>query len=217
MPTEYKTLLPLHRTAVLHSIEVVRDVSPADLDHSTPCAGWTMLDLLAHMTVQHHGFASAARGFGAELERWDVDAFVDAVRRDPAGTYADAAADVVSAFADAGAETPFALPEFGPDVVVPGEMAIGFHLVDYVVHGWDVAAGLGRTYTVPDDVAAAALTVAMAVPDNEFRDMVGAPFAHAVTGPAASDLDRVLRQLGRTPDWAGLLPTSAGALSRTRP
>ncbi|MCP9276755.1 TIGR03086 family metal-binding protein [Mycolicibacterium arenosum] len=207
MPTNYQTLLPPHRTAVLHSIEVVRDVSSTDLDRPTPCAGWTLLDLLAHMTVQHHGFASAARGFGAELARWDVAGVVDAVRRNPAGTYADAAADVLAAFADAGAQTPFALPEFGADVVVSGEMAIGFHLVDYVVHGWDVAAALGRTYTVPDDVAAAALTVALAVPDDEIRDVDGAPFAHAVTGPAATDLDRVLRHLGRTP---------AGALSSTR-
>jgi uncharacterized protein (TIGR03086 family) len=203
MHTNYEALRPIHSTAVLHSIDVVAQVSPDDLDGPTPCAHWTLRDLLAHMTVQHHGFAAAARGLGAEPARWDVTTVTD-----PLGTYADAAHDVVAAFADATAETPFALPEFGTDVVVPGELAIGFHLVDYVVHGWDVAAALGRAFTVPDDVAAAALTVALAVPDGEFRDADVSPFARAVDAAAGDDLDRTLRHLGRNPDWS---------LSRTRP
>jgi uncharacterized protein (TIGR03086 family) len=202
MPTDYVELLPLHRAAVLHTIDVVATASPDDVALPTPCDGWTLRDLLAHMTVQHHGFASAARGLGADPAHWDVSTVTD-----PLGAYADAARDAVDAFAAATGETPFALPEFGPDVVVPGVMAIGFHLVDYVVHGWDVAASLGRTYEVSDDVAAAALTVALAVPDGEFRDAEESPFARAVDGAAVTDLDRVLRHLGRNPDWA---------LSRTR-
>ena len=42
------------------------------------------LDLLAHMTVQHRGFAAAARGFGAILNVWRADSVRDAVRSDPA-------------------------------------------------------------------------------------------------------------------------------------
>lgn len=203
VPTDYSALQPLHRIAVLHTIDVVAGASPDDLALPTPCDGWTLRDLLAHMTVQHHGFAAAARGFGGDPENWDVSTVVD-----PLGTYADAARDAVDAFAAATGETPFALPEFGPEVVVPGVMAIGFHLVDYVVHGWDVAASLGRSYEVPDDVAAAALAVALAVPDGEFRDAAESPFARAVDGASATDVDRVLRHLGRNPDRA---------LSRTRP
>ena len=29
---------------------------------------------------------------------------------------------------------------------------VGFHLIDYAVHGWDVAASLGSPFTLPDDV-----------------------------------------------------------------
>lgn len=197
MPTDYRDLLPLHRTAVEHSIDVVAQASAADLDLPTPCDDWTLDDLLAHMTVQHRGFAAAARRFGADPAHWDVATVVE-----PLNTYAGAARDVLAAFAGADGETPFALAEFGVDAVVPGSMAIGFHLVDYVVHGWDVAATLGLHYTVPADVAAAALTVANAVPDNEIRDVAGSPFAHAVDGPATTDLDRILRHLGRNPYWS---------------
>ena len=51
----------LDRRAVLASVEVVSRVTAADLGRATPCAGWTLGDLLAHMTVQHHGFAAALR------------------------------------------------------------------------------------------------------------------------------------------------------------
>lgn len=202
MHTEYDALLPLHRATVLHSIDVVSEATLDDLDEPTPCAGWNLLDLLAHMTVQHRGFAAAARGFGSDMSHWDVATAIGPVATDPAGGYAAAALDVLDAFADATGDTPFALPEFGPDVVAPGAMAIGFHLVDYVVHGWDVAVTLGRPFSPHADIVSAALPLGLQVPDGEFRDDDGAPFARAVDGSAATDLDRLLHHLGRDPDWA---------------
>ena len=49
-----------HRVAVLNSIALVDSVRVADLGAPTPCAGWNLADLLAHMTAQHRGFAMAA-------------------------------------------------------------------------------------------------------------------------------------------------------------
>jgi hypothetical protein len=81
-------------------------------------------------------------------------------------------------------------------------MAIGFHFVDYVVHGWDVARSIGTSLELPDDVIAAALPVALAVPDGEFRAAAGAPFQPAVGGDeSAAGLDRILLHLGRSPAW----------------
>jgi uncharacterized protein (TIGR03086 family) len=154
------------------------------------------------MTVQHRGFAASARGFGDQPDVWRAEAVIDAVSADPSGTYAAAARDVMAAFADDSVlEASFALPEFGPDAVFPGAMAIGFHFIDYVVHGWDVAASLGVPYVLPDDVVDAALPLALFVPDGEEREAPEAPFAHAVDGPVATNLDRLLRHLGRAPDW----------------
>jgi uncharacterized protein (TIGR03086 family) len=161
------------------------------------------VDLLAHMTVQHRGFAAAARGFGDQPDVWRADIIVDAITADPGGTYADAVSDVMAAFADdAVLEASFALPEFGPKAVFPGTMAIAFHFIDYVVHGWDVAESLGVPYVLPDDVVDAALPLALLVPDGQDREAPDAPFAHAVDAPVTTNLDRILRHLGRGPDWA---------------
>jgi uncharacterized protein (TIGR03086 family) len=195
---------PHHRSAVGASVDVVKAVSLADLDRPTPCAGWNLADLLAHMTVQHYGFAAAARGGGADLAVWQPTTVAGAVAADPAGAYAAAAADVLEAFsADGVLNATFALPEFGPGATVPGDMAIGFHFVDYVVHGWDVARSIGVPFALPTEVIGAVLPLVLAVPDGEFREIQGAPFATAITPTdAANDLDRILAHLGRLPDWA---------------
>ena len=210
MPTN-NDLRPYHRVAVAASVDVVARVAVGDLDRPTPCAGWTLGDLLTHMTVQHNGFAAAARGEGADLAVWDPAGVAAAVAADPVSAYAAAASDLLDAFsADGVLDAPFAMPEFGPDAVVPGAMAIGFHFVDYVVHGWDVARSVEAPFELPADVVAAALPVALGVPDTEIRDAPNSPFARALQlRDGTNDLDAVLRHLGRSPDWRPD-PVSAG-------
>jgi len=200
MLTNSVDFLPHHRTAVLTSVDVVGAATLEDLDRPTPCAGWTLLDLLAHMTVQHRGFAAAARGFGEDPQLWQPETVRGLVAADPAGTYASAAHDVLDAFAsDGAAEMEFALPDFGPGATVPGAMAMGFHFVDYAVHGWDVATTIGAPYELPSDVVAAVLPLALAVPDGEFRDASGSPFARPVDVDSGGDFERILAHLGRRP------------------
>jgi uncharacterized protein (TIGR03086 family) len=192
-----------HRTGVMTSVDVVNNVKPKDLNRATPCDGWNLSALLAHMTVQHRGFAAAARGDGADPARWDTATVADTVAIDPAGAYAAAAAEVLDAFADDDVLTAsFALPEFGPGAAFPGSQAIGFHFVDYVAHGWDVARAIDVPFTLPDEVISAVLPLVFAVPDGDFRAAPGSPFALAIeAGDGVSDLDRVLLHLGRSPAW----------------
>ncbi|WP_199178240.1 TIGR03086 family metal-binding protein [Mycobacterium hubeiense] len=197
-----------HRTAVLASVDVVNTVKHADLALQTPCAGWDLARLLTHMTAQHRGFAAAARGNGADPTIWEEAMWADAVATDPAGAYAAAAADVLDAFAAENMlEAMFTLPDFGPDAKIPGAQAIGFHFVDYVVHGWDVARALGVPFTLPDDVIATALPMVLAIPDGDIRTSEKSPFGLAVAVPeGADDLDRIVAHLGRTPGWSGGRP-----------
>lgn len=200
MHTNSVDLPELDRRAVDASVAVVARLQPDDLNRPTPCTDWTLADLLAHMAAQHRGFAAAAEGRGADTDAWRLRPLGD----DPVAAYTAAAERVTAAFgADGVLDRPFALPEFGDGAEFPGRLAIGFHLVDYVVHGWDVARSLGVGIELGADVVDAALGIAAAVPDGEERLAPGAPFRPAV--PVAGDappLDRVVALLGRSPSWS---------------
>lgn len=187
-------MLELHGRTMRHSVVVVSQIHDDQWELPTPCAGWTLRDLLAHMTTENHGFAAAARG---SREPWAPHVFGEDPRRD----YAVSADDVVTAFAAAAPE--FWLPNISTSVPFPAGKAIGFHLLDYVVHTWDVAASLGRTVALEDDLVAAAQEVAdQDVPDNERRHRPGAGFQPSVKVPGdASPLAHLLAFLGRDPEW----------------
>jgi uncharacterized protein (TIGR03086 family) len=213
MPAE--DIVGLDARAVRASVQVVSQVSTADLARPTPCADWTLAGLLAHMTAQHNGFAAAAAGNGADLVHWQTGAPV----ADPVGEYAAAAERVMAAFAaEGGPAREFALPEISTALRFPAPQAIGFHLVDYVVHGWDVARALGRNYDLDPDVLEAALPIARSVPDGEGRRRPGAAFAPRVavagglgqlstvtsgTVTSGGVLDQIVALLGRRPGWPG--------------
>ncbi|TQS27758.1 TIGR03086 family metal-binding protein [Microbispora sp. KK1-11] len=186
----------LDRRAVQASVEVVAEVRPGDLERPTPCAGWTLADLLAHMTAQHLGFAAAAEGRGADPDVWR-----ERPGPDPVWAYAAAAERVITAFAAEGVlDRGFVLPEVGVDAPFPAVHAIGFHFIDYLVHGWDVARALGIAYEPAPDLAKAAWPIALAVPDGDYRERPGAAFAPSVpAAPDASRFDQILARLGRTP------------------
>ena len=192
-------VVELNRRAVRASVDVVALVTVADLRRPTPCAGWTLAGLLAHMTAQHHGFAAAAAGRGADPQVWRTRP----LGTDPGATYAAAAGEVLAAFAAEGVlESRFALPEISTEVTFSGRRAIGFHLVDYVVHAWDVARALDVRVDLPDDVVLGALPIAEAVPDGPGRLAPGAAFAPRLPVPTGADaMDRMLALLGRSPEW----------------
>ena len=190
-------LVAADAAAVRATLDLVARVIPADLARPTPCAGWDLSMLLRHMTAQHHGFAAAAAGRGADHAAWELPpADTDLTRAYPA-----AAAAVLNAFtAEDVLERPFVLPEFDATRPLPGRLVIGFHLVDYVVHGWDVAHSIGAPFQPDAEVLAAALPIVRAVPDDASRLEPGAAFAPGRPVPAGADpLTEILLLLGRDP------------------
>jgi uncharacterized protein (TIGR03086 family) len=185
---------------------VVAAVPATAWSDPTPCAGWTLRDLVEHMTGQHAGFAASARGGAQDLTAWrPLPGGVD-----PAAGYAAAAADVTDAFGTEGLlERDIWVPEIRPDKPVPARIAVGFHVLDYVVHGWDVAASLGRPVDFGPDLLAFAEVLAGQVPTDPARRGPGAAFAPVLDPPAtAGPLARILTLLGRDPAWTPSQPAA---------
>ncbi|MFI1732645.1 TIGR03086 family metal-binding protein [Streptomyces acidicola] len=194
---DFDRLRHLDAQAVRNSAALVRQVTPGDLLRPTPCSEWTLTGLLAHMTAQHRGFTAAALGHGRDLTHWRVRPLAV----DAAAEYDEAAEQVIAAFATVTApDRPFVLPELPAVQRFPADRAIGFHLLDYVVHSWDVARSLGLTYEPGPELLAAALPVARAVPDGVHRLAPDSPFRPALPpDDEAGTLERILLALGRSP------------------
>jgi uncharacterized protein (TIGR03086 family) len=191
----------LDRRAVLRTIDIVGRVRSEDLARPTPCTGWRLVDLLQHMTAQHHGFAAAGQGRGAELSNWrPLAAEIDL---DPVAAYLHAAQDLILTFqAEDLLNRSFRLPEISTTMEFSATRAVGFHFIDYVVHGWDVARSVGQEYVLDDDLASAALDIALAVPNGPERLTESSAFAPARPSDSRdSPLERILRALGRDPAW----------------
>ncbi len=189
-------IIELDARAVRGSADLAAKATAADLSKPTPCRCWTLYGLLAHMTTQHYGFAAASRG-DADPEKWKLLSLGD----EPVRAYLDSADHVIDAFAAEGvADRAFPLPEFRPEPF-PAEQAIGFHLVDYVVHAWDVAKTLGADLTFDDEVLDAAHAVAAIVPAGPVRLAPGAAFGPEVPWEGGSRLDQLVAYLGRSPAW----------------
>ncbi|MEI7032142.1 TIGR03086 family metal-binding protein [Streptomyces pratensis] len=190
----------LDRAAVLETVRLLEESDPRDWDLPTPCADWTLRQLVSHMAGQHHGFAAAAAGNGADASVWQPGALGD----EPLKSYRAAAEAVLDAFAPQSVLTrEFALPEISDTITFPASVAIGFHFLDYVVHGWDLARALGTSPDLDDEITEAALVFALRVPDDERRLGPAAPFRPALLAPPRADtLELVLTTLGRSPGWS---------------
>jgi uncharacterized protein (TIGR03086 family) len=174
---------------------IIARIQPADLDRPTPCAGWDLRALLAHMIGQDNGFAAAV------LADVSVDAF--APREPSIAAHEAGAAVVVAAFASADPARPVLMPEFDGQRF-PLHLVINFHLLDTLVHGWDVASSLGIEVDYDDDLLAAVQAIAEQVPDGPERTAPGAAFAPIPPIVAESaDWARTLALLGRDPHWTG--------------
>jgi len=193
MPTISPTST-LHRRALDLLGGLVATITPADLDRPSPCAGWDLAQLLAHMIGQNHGFADAAESDVG------IEAFADRPVRDPAAEWAASADRVGDALAAAVADDrSVLLAEFAAFGRIPAPVLLGMHLLDTVVHGWDVATALGRPFRPDEDLVAATLGVARTIPGGKSREQPGASFAPIVPGEPDDPWALTLHLVGRRP------------------
>ncbi|WP_214404903.1 TIGR03086 family metal-binding protein [Pseudonocardia lacus] len=186
----------LHRRALDLVGDLVARVTPADLGRPTPCAGWDLRRLLAHAIGQNHGFADAAERDAG------IESFADRPPgADPAREWSESATRVADALAAAAADPDrtLLLAEFAAFGRIPARVVQGMHLLDTVVHGWDVATALELPYRPDDELVEATLRIARTVPDDESRTRPGASFGPAVPGEPDDPWLLALHLLGRRP------------------
>ena len=175
---------------------VIAEVTVADLDRPTPCAAWNLGELLRHMVSENRGFAANVAGTPTDRSVWDSGD----LGTDPHRAYQDSAAAVTAAFAALDVyDRQVEVREFG---IFPGRIAISMHLVDVLVHGWDVAASIAAPYRPDPELIAAALAIASRWPDTPDSRGPGAAFNSRVSvSTDAPDFERLLGLLGRSPSW----------------
>ncbi|CCH27580.1 TIGR03086 family metal-binding protein [Actinosynnema sp. NPDC047251] len=183
-------LLDLDRTAIDLNAALVASLEPEHYDLPTPCAGWTVRDVLRHLVDMSIKFDVGARGGEPR----------SGISDDLVTSYATASDLVTESFrADGFLDREGQIPGFG---TYPGRNLVGAHLVDTVVHSWDVKRALGLDGTLDDGLALVAYKVALRYPSTPNVRGPGAAFALPVgVTEDAPTTDKLVALLGRSPDW----------------
>jgi uncharacterized protein (TIGR03086 family) len=153
----------------------------------TPCADWSVRDLVQHLVAGNHLFARALTG--------DAPAADGPPSPPSAQSHRESAAALLAAFRAPGALERVVTVPFG---AVPGAVALRLRLVEALVHGWDVARATGQAPSHDEATAEQALAFTRATLDDvpPGRSPFGAPRPVAEDAPA---LDRLAACLGRDP------------------
>jgi len=169
------------------------DVGPDHLERPTPCAGWNLGRLLAHMEDALDAFIEAAAG------RVQVDTVPET------GTRVDALREKACALLGAwAAARPVPRPIAVGDADLDSPTLVAAAALEITVHGWDVGQATGRGSRIPDDLASGLLVVATRVIGPGDR---GRAFADPrPIPPGAPPDDRLLAWTGRPPSssYAGV-------------
>lgn len=188
-------LRPQHRQAVAQAGEIVAHIHAADLARSTPCAAWDLQALLTHMIGQNDGFAAAVTTGDAPQSAYTRTAVTAS---DLASEWHRSADQLLAAFIHAHPDDDAVLLiEINPDSTFPVAAAVGMHLLDTVIHTWDVASSLGNPYRPDDELLDFVAAGAKQVPAGASRTRPGAAFAPAVTIDQTDPWLKTLALLGR--------------------
>jgi uncharacterized protein (TIGR03086 family) len=181
-------LRELHVEALSLADTWVAELHPTDMGRPTPCAEWSLADLLAHMIGQHRGFAQAIRKGQAPAEAYrpltfDRTAWQDSVR------------ELRAAFADAELSSSAIVVELAP-TPLPVAQLVAAQLIDTVVHTWDIGQSVGADFTPPEDLVMACAAIAAAIPGTAY----GRGRAFASQLPTDGDTwQQTLALVGRRP------------------
>ncbi len=180
-------LLDLDRRACELNVELIGGLEAEELRMATPCAEWTVRELVQHQVDSTLSFTAGARGL-------PVDGLTRDLGADPLGVYRTAVEEAWVAFDSAGMlDREVEFPGFGQQ---SGRTLVAAHFVDNLVHAWDLARALGRECSFEAGMGEAALRIAERYPTG-----ISAFAPPVAVGAGASVTDRLVGRLGRSPRW----------------
>ncbi|WP_407561319.1 TIGR03086 family metal-binding protein [Streptomyces sp. 184] len=144
--------LAVHAAALDLFAGYVHRVGPDQWAASTPCAQWSVRDLVNHMTVEQLWVPPLLGGDRVADVGNEFDG--DQLGDDPAAAWDAAAADARAAFAEPVALARTVHLSYGDS---PAESYCAEMAVDAVVHSWDLARGIGADDVLPAELAEFAL------------------------------------------------------------
>lgn len=166
--------------------ELVAPLDDDELAANTPCANFTVRQVLEHMVGGATIFAAAFRG----------TTLAPASPADAVAAFPAAMAELQDAMRSTGALDRVIAAPFGD---VPGETFARFVALDGLVHGWDIATATGQQYEPPAELVADVEAFAHQAIADGMRD--GDTFAAAVApSENATPLIRLVAFTGRNVD-----------------
>lgn len=176
-----------HFTDRAEAFAVVLDAADGRWDAPTPCAGWTVRDVVAHTIESERDF----------LVRQGLDVGDAPDLADPAAAWRRHTAAVAGCLSREGVAEREYDGYFGRTTIA-ATMA-DFYGWDLVIHGSDIARATGQAWSVDEDEAAALHATADGWGDALYSEGV---CSDAVPVPDdATSTDRLLARLGRDPGW----------------
>jgi uncharacterized protein (TIGR03086 family) len=195
MTTSTGTTTDLLVAVLTDLAQVVGAVTEKQLHEPTPCTSYDVGQLRDHVLGWLTTFADGFADPDGQAPRASIDGY---------SAPADAAAEVRSAadrLGQALGQGAAARPLRLGDSAMPGELALGMILLEYQVHGWDLARATGQPWSPPDAAVQASLAFAPAMLTDDYQGdgkMFAEPVAVADTAPP---FERLLGLTGRDPAW----------------
>jgi uncharacterized protein (TIGR03086 family) len=182
-----------HARALDQAQTIVAGIRADQLGSPTPCGKWNTRELANHLVGTNWMMSAVGKGERTDREGAPPDLLGD----DPVGDYRASSRAAADAFSSPGAlERPWALP-IGE---VPGAVARNIHLVETVIHTWDLAKASGQTDRLDPELAEVSHGLATEMIQPQYRNGQGDPFAAVVhVSSDAPGYDRLAGFTGRTP------------------
>jgi uncharacterized protein (TIGR03086 family) len=171
-------IVELHRRAVGEFDRRVRSIAAEQWGNATPCTEWDVRALVNHLVYENRWTSHLLAGetLAQVGDRYQGDLLGD----DPLGVWTEAGGAALEAVAGADLSAMVHV-SWG---MIPAREYVTQLTADHLIHGWDLARGIGADESLAADIAE--LVRAYAEPRREQMAASGA-FAAALEPPSGSD------------------------------